>query len=215
MRKHKTKPLLALVLAGAMLMSGLTVAAEPAGNAAGVPKKMEGKNENGNIDVYDFGAADLGDGYNTKITKSVLNGFYPGKAAGAVGENITSFAVKNKAGDTLFAFDDGGNKNTHRLRTVNKDVTRYDEKSLKFAENTYNGYLYSNKAMTDAVNLSIYAEAGDIITVAASANSAKSVNTYTLESPSGVKTEQNHTGLENGTILTYYISERECISSIH
>ncbi len=84
-------------------MSGLTVAAEPAGNAAGVPKKMEGKNENGNIDVYDFGAAELGEGYNTMLTKSVLNGFYPGKSAGAVGENITSFAVKNKVGDILLS----------------------------------------------------------------------------------------------------------------
>lgn len=208
MKKHKTKSFLALVLTGAMLVSGMTaVATEPAGSASELPKKMEGKNENGNIDVYDFGAQDLGEGYNNMITKSVLNGFYPGKTAGTAGENITSFAIRNKAGDTLFAFDDGGNKNTHRLRTVNKDVTRYDEKSLKFADNTYNGYLYSNKSMTDTVYLSVYAEAGDILTVAASANSAKSVNTYTLESPSGAKTEQDHTGLENGTVLTYYVSE--------
>ena len=208
MKKHKTKSFLALVLTGAMLVSGMTAAAtEPAGSASELPKKMEGKNENGNIDVYDFGAQDLGEGYNNMITKSVLNGFYPGKTAGTAGENITSFAIRNKAGDTLFAFDDGGNKNTHRLRTVNKDVTRYDEKSLKFADNTYNGYLYSNKSMTDTVYLSVYAEAGDILTVAASANSAKSVNTYTLESPSGAKTEQDHTGLENGTVLTYYAAE--------
>lgn len=208
MKKHKTKSLLAIALAGAMLMSGMTVAAtEPAGSTAQLPKKIEGKNENGNIDVYDFGAQDLGEGYNNMLTKSTLNSFYPGKAAGTASQNITSFAVKNKAGDTLFAFDDGGNKNTHRLRTVNKDVTRYDEKSLKFAGNTYNGYLYSNKSMTDAVYLSVYAEAGDILTFAASANSAKSVNTYTLESPSGAKTEQDHTGVENGTVLTYYAAE--------
>lgn len=208
MRKHKTKSLLAVVLAGAMLVSGMTVAAtETAGNMTELPKKIEGKNENGNIDVYDFGAADLGEGYNNMLTKSIINGFYPGKAAGTASENITSFAVTNKAGDTLFAFEDGGNKNTHRLRTVNKDVTRYDEKSLKFADTTYDGYIYSNKSMTDTVYLSVYAEAGDILTVAASANSAKSVNTYTLESPSGDKTEQDHTGVENGTVLTYYAAE--------
>lgn len=208
MKTNKTKPLLAAVLAGAMLMSGMTVAAtETADSTAAQPKKIEGKNENGSIDVYDFGAADLGEGYNNMLTKSVLNGFYPGKAAGTGSVNITSFSLKNKAGDTLFAFEDGGNKNTHRLRTVNKDVTRYDEKSLKFADNTYNGYLYSNKSMTDTVYLSVYAEAGDILTVAASANSAKSVNTYTLEAPSGAKTEQDHTGVENGTVLTYYAAE--------
>lgn len=208
MKKHKAKPFLAIVLAGAMLLSGMTVAAtEPADSAAQLPKKIEGKNENGNIDVYDFGAADLGEGYNNMLTKSILNSFYPGKAAGTASENITSFAVKNKSGDTLFAFDDGGNKNTHRLRTINKDVTRYDEKSLKFGGNTYNGYIYSNKSMTDTVYLSIYAEAGDILTVAVSANSAKSVNTYTLESPSGVKTEQDHTGVDNGTVLTFYAAE--------
>lgn len=191
-----------------MLLSGMTAgAAEPAGNTAELPKKIEGKNENGNIDVYDFGADSLGEGYNSMLTKSTLNSFYPGKAAGTASQNITSFAVKNKAGDTLFAFDDGGNKNAHRLRTVNKDVTRYDEKSLTFAGNTYNGYIYSNKAMTDSVYLSVYAEAGDILTFAASANSAKSVNTYTLESPSGAKTEQDHTGAENGTVLTYYAAE--------
>lgn len=209
MKMRKTKAILATALAGVLLLSGMTAAAEPAAsdNAAQPVKKIEGKNANGNIDVYDFGAADLGEGYNNMLTKSVLNGFYPGKPAGTAGENITSFSVKNKAGDILFAFDDGGNKNTHRLRTVNKDVTRYDEKSLKFADNTYNGYLYSNKSMTDAVYISVYAEAGDIITVAASANSAKSVNTYTLESPSGAKTEQDHTGVENGTVLTYYAAE--------
>lgn len=206
MKMRKTKAILAAALAGVMLLSGMTAAAK-LDEAAQAPKTIEGKNANGNIDVYDFGAADLGEGYNNMLTKSTLNGFYPGKAAGTVGENITSFAVKNKAGDVLFAFDDGGNKNTHRLRTVNKDVTRYDEKSLTFAGNTYNGYIYSNKSMTDTVYLSIYAEAGDIITVAASANSAKSVNTYTLESPSGAKTEQEHTGVENGTVLTYYAAE--------
>lgn len=208
MKKHKAKSLLAIALAGAMLMSGMSVAAtEPAGTAADLPKKIEGKNENGNIDVYDFGAEDLGEGYNNMLTKSILNSFYPGKAAGTASQNITSFAVKNKSGDTLFSFDDGGNKNTHRLRTVNKDVTRYDDKSLNFAGNTYNGYIYSNKSMTDTVYLSVYAEAGDILTFAASANSAKSVNTYTLESPSGVKIEQDHTGVENGTILTFYAAE--------
>lgn len=206
MKMRKTKAILAAALAGVLMLSGMTALAEPA-DAAGAPKSVEGKNANGNIDVYDFGAADLGEGYNNMLTKSVLNGFYAGKPAGTVGENITSFAVKNKAGDVLFAFDDGGNKNTHRLRTVNKDVTRYDEKSLTFADTTYNGYLYSNKSMTDTVYLSVYAEAGDILTFAASANSAKSVNTYTLESPSGVKTEQDHTGVENGTVLTYYAAE--------
>ena len=206
MKMRKTKAILAAALAGVLMLSGMTALAEPA-DAAQAPKSVEGKNANGNIDVYDFGAADLGEGYNNMLTKSVLNGFYAGKPAGTVGENITSFAVKNKAGDVLFAFDDGGNKNTHRLRTVNKDVTRYDEKSLKFADTTYNGYLYSNKSMTDTVYLSVYAEAGDILTVAASANSAKSVNTYTLESPSGEKTEQDHTGVENGTVLTYYAAE--------
>lgn len=191
-----------------MLLSGMTVtAAEAVDGTTGLPRKVEGKNENGNIDVYDFGAADLGEGCNNMLTKSVINGFYPGKAAGTSSVNITSFSVKNKAGDVLFAFDDGGNKNTHRLRTVNKAVTRYDEKSLTFAGDTYEGYLYSNKAMTDEVYLSVYADAGDILTVAASANSAKSVNTYTLESPSGARTEQNHTGAENGTVLTYYAAE--------
>lgn len=204
---HRTKSLLAVALAGIMLMSGMTAAAAESGSTAELPKKIEGKNENGNIDVYDFGAADLGEGCNNMLTKSILNSFYPGKAAGTASQNITSFAVKNKAGDTLFAFDDGGNKNTHRLRTVNKDVTRYDEKSLNFAGNTYNGYIYSNKSMTDTVYLSVYAEAGDILTFAASANSAKSVNTYTLESPSGAKTEQKHTGVENGTVLTFYAAE--------
>lgn len=208
MRTHKKKSFLAVLLAGTMLLSGMTVTAtETAGNTAEMPKKMEGKNENGNIDVYDFGAADFGEGYNNMLTKSTLNGFYPGKAAGTASENITSFAVKNKAGDILFAFDDGGNKNTHRLRTTNKDVTRYDEKSLKFAGNTYEGYLYSNKSMTDSVYLSVYAEAGDILTFSVSANSAKSVNTYTLESPSGAKTQQDHTGVENGTVLTFYAAE--------
>ena len=77
------------------------------------------------IDVWDFGAEQLDSSkYNNMLTADVINGFYPGVEAGSTGKNLASFATDE------IAFNDGGFPNTHRLRTNNTALTRYDAKIL-------------------------------------------------------------------------------------
>lgn len=167
------------------------------------------KNAEGKIDVYDFGAEVLDESiYNNVLTEKIINSWYPGVDPGTMPKNIASWKVTDDDGNLLLEFSDGGNASTHRIRTINKNITRYDEKSLEFGGITYKGYIYSNASKSDKVYLGVQAEAGDILTFAASANTTSSVNTYTFESPSGEKITQDHTGGNNkGTVLTFYAKE--------
>ena len=102
------------------------------------------------IDVWDFGAEQL-EGVNNQLTVDIINSFYDSSIeAGSSGVAIASFT----AGD--LSFDDGGYSTTHRLRTTNTSITRYDAKSKTDADgNTYAGFLYSNKSSTEDVYLSL------------------------------------------------------------
>ncbi len=121
-------------------------------------------------DVWDFGAEDLGSNYNNRLDVATINSFYSVEA-GTKGVNIASFSVDN--GD--FVFEDGGYSTTHRLRTTNPALSRYDEKSLKDSDgNVYSGYIYSNKSATDAVYVALECQADDIITAYVASNGTDS-----------------------------------------
>ena len=97
---------------------------------------------------------------------ATINGFYSVEP-GSAGVNIASFSVDD--GD--FEFNDGGYPATHRLRTTNTALTRYDAKSLTGADGTvYSGYIYSNKGSTDAVYLALECQADDTVTAYVSSN---------------------------------------------
>lgn len=167
------------------------------------------KNADGKIDVYDFGAEQLDESiYNNQLTEGIINSWYTGVEPGSTSVNIASWRVLDAASNVLLEFNDGGFPTTHRLRSTNKNLTRWDDKSLEFGGILYTGYMYSNKGTTADVYLGVRADAGDILTFAASANTPANANTYTLESPSGEKITQNHTGGDNkGTVLTFYAKE--------
>jgi pectin methylesterase-like acyl-CoA thioesterase len=117
-------------------------------------------------DVWDFGAENLGDDYNNRLDADTINGFYS-VAAGSTGVNIASFSVDD--GD--FEFNDGGYPTTHRLRSTNTEITRYDDKSLKDSDgNVYSGYIYSNKGSTDSVYVALECKTDDVVTVYAASN---------------------------------------------
>ena len=122
-------------------------------------KKTSDRNfDSSKVDVWDFGAENLGDAYNNRLDADTINGFYSVEA-GSTGVNIASFSVDD--GD--FVFNDGGYSTTHRLRTTNTSLTRYDAKSLKDSDgNVYSGYLYSNKGSTDAVYVALECKADDV-----------------------------------------------------
>lgn len=158
------------------------------------------------IDVWDFGAEQLDPTvYNNRLNKEVINSWYPSVASGSAitGHNIASFSVDG--GD--FIFSDGGYPTTHRLRSNNPELIRYDDKSLvDSASKQYNGYLYSNKGSTNEVFLGVQLDKNDILTVVVASNGGTS--NITLEAPSGAKQIKTHTlGGSTASVLTYYAAE--------
>ena len=155
------------------------------------------------IDVWDFGAESLGDAYNNRLDADTINGFYDGIAAGSTGVNITSFSVDD--GD--FLFNDGGAKTSHRLRTVNESITRFDGKSLKDSEgNVFTGYIYGNKNSNPNVYIALNCRADDIITVYAASNGNES--TVVMENMSDAsdsdKSHKHTLGSATVSKMVYY-----------
>lgn len=161
------------------------------------------------IDAFDFGGQALDESiYNNILTEDVINSWYPGVDGGTKGKNLASFEVKNAEGKTVLAFNDGGFTTTHRLRSTNTNITRYDDKSLKSADGLtiYTGYVYSNKSGTNAVYLSLACEAGDIVKVYAACNSGNSEIVF--DSENGDKQSSVHTlGSSVAGEYTFYAKE--------
>ena len=145
--------------AGSASILGSTESDEATEEKTAEPKDDPEELENYDVDVWDFGAEQF-EGVNNKLTEDVINSFYGDVQAGSLGINISDFT----AGD--LSYEDGDYSSAHsRLRTTNKNVTRFDEKSKSDAAgNVYNGYLYSNKGSTDAVFLSIDMNADEAVT---------------------------------------------------
>ena len=161
------------------------------------------------IDVWDFGAEQLDTAkYNNMLTADVMNAWYDSSVTpGSKGPNLASCSVKDADGKVLFEFNDGGYPATHRLRTMNTAVTRYDEKSKSLAGVTYNGFIYSNKGATSSVYVAFDLSAGEKFSAVVSSNGT--VADYVIESPSGVKTEyiNGYDAVEGASIITFYPTE--------
>lgn len=164
-------------------------------------EKDDAEYDSSKIDVWDFGAEQLDtDIYNNMLTVDIINSWYPEVAAGTLGETIASFTE----GD--LSFDSGGK--AQRLRTTNKALTRYDERSLKSTEGvTYTGYIYSNSSSSPDVYLTLKAQAGDIITLVASSNGKTSDIVFHCNDDENVKDQVCTFDLGNSStagIYTYY-----------
>ena len=123
------------------------------------------------IYVWDFGAENLGDAYNNRLDVYTINSFYGDVAAGTTGVNIASFSIDD--GD--FIFNDGGYPTSHRLRSINEALTRFDAKSLTDADgNVYSGYIYSNKGSNADVYVALNCKADDTVTAFVSSNGTDS-----------------------------------------
>ena len=155
------------------------------------------------IYVWDFGAAVLeGEQYVNMLTVDEINSWFEAEP-GSTGVNIASFTTA----DGLLRFEDGGYPTTHRLRTTNAALTRWDDKSLTDADgNEYTGYIYSNKSQDATVYLAIKVNAGEKVTVVVGSNGGDSLINF--ESPSGVVTTGQF--LSSGAkaqVLTFYPTE--------
>jgi len=163
------------------------------------PEDLSKSVGNGKIDVWDFGAAELdATKYNNMVTVDLLNAipYYGTLNAEGKGVTLGTFMI----GDDMFF--NGGGKTNNRLRTTNKKINRYDEKSLTFDGEELTGYLYSNTGSA-AVYTGHKLYPGDILTVITSSNGGDS--TIYCESPSG-KIQQGQSN-SKGAKLTFYASE--------
>lgn len=153
---------------------------------------------NGKIDVWDFGAEQLDTSkYNNMVTEALVNSFpHYGEAKDNKGVTIGTFMIGSEM------FFNGGGKTNNRLRSTNKNLIRYDEKSLTMGDTTYSGYLYSNTGSA-AVYTGHKLYPGDKLTVIVSSNGGDS--TIYFESPTG-KIQQGQSN-SKGVELTFYASE--------
>ena len=226
-KKHKTlRQVFAWMLSLAMICSNLATVPVQAstvsgGDAASVSSGDEGSvssgdegtvssgdgstgatSDSGKIDVWDFGAEQLDTGiYNNKLNEDIINGWYSGTTAGTTGVTLLGFTTE----DGELVFNDNG-KTNNRLRSVNENLTRYDNKSLTDANGTvYSGYVYSNSGGSEAVNLQVKVNAGDIITVVVGSNGGDSMIKFIA--PDGTTVEDSQTFLASGAkaqALTFY-----------
>ena len=155
------------------------------------------------IYVWDFGAAVLeGEQYVNMLTADEINSWFEAEP-GTTGVNIASFTTS----DGLLSFNDGGYPTTHRLRTKNAALTRWDDKSLTDADgNEYTGYIYSNKSQDATVYIAIKVNAGEKVTVVVGSNGGDSLINF--EAPSGnVVTGQFLSSGAKAQALTFYPTE--------
>jgi len=171
-------------VAGAeMYLHGMNVSDLPAAQAT---PTLVG---NGKVDVWDLGAQQLDTAkYNNMLSESIINSWYPSTiTAGSAGNSLGSFATS----ELMFVAQGYTN---NRLRTSNKNLTRYDEKTDIIVDGTtLTGYVYSNNAANATLSLDVKAYKNDILTVYAGSNGADS--TIYCVSPTGVIQQ----GLSNGT----------------
>ena len=154
------------------------------------------------VDVWDFGAEQLS-GVNNQLTVDIINGFYDSSiTAGSTGVPIAGFT----AGDLSFA--DGGYTGTHRLRSTNEALTRYDSKSKTYADgNTYTGFLYSNKSSTDTVYVSIEMKADEQVTFYAGSNGNAALYYFVNEDDATDVQTGEYSGTNGVEPLTFYAKQ--------
>lgn len=174
-KRRKVKQILAGILAAVVTLTGIPSTPVFGNGIKAVDSKIE---------MFDFGAQQFDENlYHNWLTEDVINSWYPGVEAGTTGKNIASFDVKDKDGQVVFAFNDGGFPATHRLRTSNTKLTRFDEKELSFGSEVLTGYIYSNKGSTAAVNVKVNLNENDIMKAYVASNSANA--TIAVKAPSG------------------------------
>ena len=154
--------------------------------------------------VWDFGAEALsGENIVNMLTVDEINSWYAEGTEVGTGKNIATFT----SSDGLLGFNDGGKSSTHRLRSTNEALIRYDNKSLTDADgNVYSGYIYSNSSSTDTVYVTIKVNAGEKVTLAVGSNGGDSLINF--ESPTGnVATGQFLSGGAKIQLLSFYPTE--------
>ncbi len=154
------------------------------------------------IQVWDLGAEQLDAAtYQNMLTVDEINSWFT-EAPGSKGVTVSNITASEGIN---FKFV-GAGKSNHRLRSDNKALTRYDEKTKKDADGViYHGFIYSNAGSNTGVYVEQNYEVGDKIEFIVGSNGG--AQTYVLESPSGTKQEGKFTAAAQAEKLTFYIAE--------
>lgn len=163
------------------------------------------------FDVWDFGGEQFSSfgnhTYNNKLNIDLINAQFDSEP-GTKGVSITNDLVFfGNDGHEELAFRTGG-KNNHRLRTINKGITRYDEKEKKNSADSsmiYDGFIYSNAGKNPDVRFEIDVKAGDRFIWAIGSNGGDS--NIVWESPSGIKEERLFTSGSQAEEMLFYAKE--------
>ena len=150
--------------------------------------------------VWDFGAEQLDAAtYENMLSVDEINSWYSSVEPGSSGKTIGDFTASATVNLKFVA----GGKTNHRIRTTNKAITRYDDKSLKDANNVvYTGYIYSNYSSTDAVYLEQNYEANDKIEFFVGSNGNAAV--YEILDPNSKKEQFDYTKAAQIEKITFY-----------
>ncbi len=151
--------------------------------------------------VWDLGAEQLNTAaYDNMLSVDEINSWYPSTVTpGSSGQTISDI---NASANVNFKFVAGG-KTNHRIRTTNTAITRYDDKSLKDANNVvYSGYLYSNFTSTNTVYIEQAYQANDKVEFFVGSNSGAA--TYEILAPNNEKQQFNYTKAAQIEKITYY-----------
>lgn len=113
---------------------------------------------NGKIDVWDFGAEQLNESkYNNKLNEEIINSWYDTSIEGGTsGHTLPDFSAG------VLSWVGGGND---RLRTLNTNLTRYDENIS--GDEGYTGRLYVNSGANTGRYLSLTLSEDDEVTIVA------------------------------------------------
>lgn len=153
-----------------------------------------------NAQVWDFGAEQLdATKYQNMLSEDEINSWYPGVDPGTSGKTISDITASEGVN---FKFV-GGGKSNHRLRTTNTNLTRYDDKSLKDANDVvYTGYIYSNASSTSTVYIEQEYQANDKIEFYVGSNGNPAV--YEISDPNSNKQQFDYTAAYKIEKITYY-----------
>lgn len=155
--------------------------------------------------IWDFGAVSFDrTKYENMLTTGEINGWMPAAIPGAANAYISDFL--SSKGVNL-SFNGHGGK-THRLRTSNTKLTRFDEATLYDKEHdaTFTGFLVSNMQADPEVYIEQLFYEGDIIEYAVASSGVPA--TYQLSSDDGQFKQTRKISGQGAEVIWFSIPRR-------
>ena len=155
--------------------------------------------------IWDFGAVSFDrTKYENMLTTGEINGWMPAAIPGSANAYISDFLGSKSVN---LSFNGHGGK-THRLRTTNTKLTRFDESTLYDKEHdaTFTGFLVSNMQADEDVYIEQQFFEGDIIEYAVGSSGVPA--TYQLSSDDGQFKQTRSVSGQGAEVIWFSIPRR-------